>query len=80
MTSTLGKKDPQMLAEYWLHKYMEMLAHCNATRTITKADIGWILTFVDNYEALVEEYPELFKESDIDDMKIVRQLLKEKLL
>ena len=46
---------------------------------ITKADLTWLLTFVENYEYVLDAYPELFTESDIDDIKVVRQLLEEKL-
>lgn len=46
---------------------------------INKADLLWIKKFVDNYEYVVDAYPELFEESDIDDMKIVAQILEEKL-
>jgi len=46
---------------------------------INKADLLWIQRFVDNYWNVLEAYPELFKEEDIDDLKVVSQLLKEKL-
>ena len=46
---------------------------------ITKADLTWLLTFVKNYEYVLDAYPELFTESDIDDIKVVRQLLEDKL-
>lgn len=46
--------------------------------TLNKADLKWLLTFVENYEYVLDAYPELFTESDIDDIKVVRQLLKEK--
>lgn len=46
---------------------------------VTKADLHWLLTFVENYEYILEAYPELFSVSDIDDIKVVKQLLKEKL-
>ena len=46
---------------------------------LTKAELKWLLTFVDNYEYVYDAYPELFNESDEDDMKIVKQILEEKL-
>jgi len=45
---------------------------------ITKADLKWLLTFVENYEYVLDAYPELFTASDIDDIKVVKQLLEEK--
>lgn len=47
--------------------------------TMTKADLQWIKKFLDNYEYLVEVYPELFKVEDIDDVKIAMQLIEEKI-
>lgn len=47
--------------------------------TLTKPDLTWIRKFLQNYEDLLEEYPELFSVDDIDTVKIVRQLLEEKL-
>jgi hypothetical protein len=47
--------------------------------TLTRADLLWIMRFVDNYQYLVREYPELFSKDDIDDVKVVKQLIKEKL-
>jgi len=46
---------------------------------LTKADLKWLLTFIDNYEYVYDAYPELFNESDEDDLKVARQLIKEKL-
>ena len=46
---------------------------------ISKVDLTWLLTFVENYEFIVNAYPELFKDADIDDMKVVKQLLEEKI-
>ncbi len=47
--------------------------------SVTQADLQWLLTFVDNYEYVLKAYPELFSKDDIDDMKVVRQLIKEKI-
>ena len=47
--------------------------------TVTKADLIWLLKFVDNYEYVLDAYPEMFDEEDIDDIKVVKQLLREKL-
>lgn len=46
---------------------------------ITKADLLWLLKFVDNYQYVFEAYPELFKQEDEDDLKVVKQILKEKI-
>ena len=46
---------------------------------LTRADLLWLLTFVSNYEYVLDAYAELFSEEDIDDIKVVRQLLTEKL-
>lgn len=46
---------------------------------LSRADLLWIKRFVDNYEYLLKEYPELFDKDDIDDLKIVKQLIQEKL-
>lgn len=46
---------------------------------MTKPDLKWLLKFVENYEHVLHAYPELFKEEDEDDMKIVRQILEEKI-
>ena len=48
-------------------------------KLLNTADLLWILKFVDNYTFLIEEYPELFKQDEIDDAKVVRQIVKEKL-
>ena len=37
---------------------------------MSKADLLWLKKFVDNYEYVVEAYPELFEMDDIDDMKV----------
>jgi len=46
---------------------------------LNKADLKWLLTFIENYDYVMDAYPELFKESDEDDLKVARQLIKEKL-
>lgn len=46
---------------------------------INKADLLWLQQFVDNYQYVYEAYPELFSKYEEDDLKVVRQLLKEKL-
>ena len=46
---------------------------------MTKAEMLWLMKFVDNYEYVLDAYPELFKASDIDDIKVVKQILEEKL-
>ena len=46
---------------------------------MNRADLQWVLKFVNNYENVLEAYPELFSAEDIDDIKIVKQLLEEKL-
>ena len=46
---------------------------------ISKIDLKWLLMFVKNYEFVLDAYPELFKETDVDDMKIVKQILEEKI-
>lgn len=46
---------------------------------LTKADLTWLLRFIENYDYVMDAYPELFKESDEDDLKVARQLIKEKL-
>ena len=46
---------------------------------ISKADLTWLKKFLVNYGDLVEEYPELFKTSELDDYKVALQLVKEKL-
>lgn len=46
---------------------------------LNRADLMWILRFVENYTALIEDYPELFKEDEIDDAKVVRQIVQERL-
>ena len=47
--------------------------------SITKAELIWLMTFVDNYQNVLVAYPELFKMDDEDDLKIVKQILEEKL-
>lgn len=46
---------------------------------ISKADLLWISKFIDNYEFNYVEYPELYSKDDEDDLKIVKQIVKEKL-
>lgn len=46
---------------------------------LSRADLLWLKKFVDNYDYVVEAYPELFKMDDIDDMKIAAQILEEKI-
>ncbi len=46
---------------------------------MSKADLLWLKKFVDNYEYVVEAYPELFEMDDIDDMKIAAQILEDKI-
>jgi hypothetical protein len=46
---------------------------------MTKAELEWLMTFVDNYKFVFEAYPELFSPSDEDDLKVVTQILQEKL-
>ncbi len=46
---------------------------------LTKADLLWLLKFVDNYKYVFEAYPELFKPEDEDDLLIVKQILEEKI-
>ena len=46
---------------------------------LTKADLTWVKRFVDNYAWVQSAYPELFTKQDIDDFKIVKQIVKEKL-
>jgi hypothetical protein len=46
---------------------------------VSKVDLLWLKKFVDNYEYVLDAYPELFTEEDIDDIKVVGQLLQEKI-
>ena len=46
---------------------------------INRADLLWIYRFVENYEHIVQAYPELVTDEEIDDMEVVKQLVKEKL-
>ena len=46
---------------------------------ISRADLLWVQRFLHNYKTIVEAYPELFTNEDIDDMEVVQQLVKEKL-
>jgi len=46
---------------------------------ISRADLTWLLRFVENYEFVFNAYPELFNQEDEDDLKVVKQILKEKL-
>jgi len=45
---------------------------------ISKVDLLWLLKFVVNYENVLDAYPELFSVEDIDDIKVVKQILEEK--
>lgn len=47
--------------------------------TLTRPDLTWIRKFLQNYEDLLEEYPELFSVEDIEDIKIVRQIVEDAL-
>lgn len=47
--------------------------------TISRVDLLWLLKFVVTYQELIDDYPELFSKDEIDDAKVVRQLLEEKL-
>lgn len=46
---------------------------------MTKADLLWIKKVVNTYAELLEEYPELANNEDTDDLRVVQQLVKEKL-
>ena len=46
---------------------------------INRADLLWIQRFIDNYSHIIEAYPELVSEEEEDDLKVVKQLVKEKL-
>ena len=46
---------------------------------ISKADLLHVKKFLDNYETLVNGYPEIFKNDELDEYKIVKQLIEEKL-
>lgn len=46
---------------------------------MTKAELVWLLKFIDNYDYVLDAYPELFSTEDIDDIKIVRQIVEEKI-
>ena len=46
---------------------------------LTKADLWWIKKFLKNYKELVEDYPGLFSNDDIDDLKVVDQIIEERL-
>jgi ribosome biogenesis protein Nip4 len=46
---------------------------------VNRPDLKWVQKFLENYGDLVEEYPELFKQDELDDWKIVKQIIKEKL-
>lgn len=58
-----------------LHYYRRRLS----VAEISKVDLLWLKKFVDNYEYVLDAYPELFTEEDIDDIKVVGQLLQEKI-
>ena len=46
---------------------------------LSKADLVWLLKFVDNYKYVYDAYPELFNKEDEDDLKVARQILEEKI-
>lgn len=46
---------------------------------ITVADLKWLLTFVENYQLLLETEPSWFSDEDEDDMRIAKQILQEKI-
>lgn len=46
---------------------------------VTKADLLHVKTVLENYKFFVEEYPEYFSDEEEDELKIVLQLIKEKL-
>ena len=46
---------------------------------VTKADLSHLLKFVENYEFNLVEYPNLYSKDEEDELKIVKQLLKEKI-
>ena len=46
---------------------------------LSKADLLWLKKFVDNYEYVVDAYPNLFEMDDIDDMKVAAQILEDKI-
>ena len=46
---------------------------------LTKADLLHIYRFVLLYEFNYEEYPELYSKDEEDELKIVKQLIQEKL-
>lgn len=47
--------------------------------SLSRADLLWISRFIDNYRNIVNAYPELFTNDEIDDMEVVKQLVEEKL-
>jgi len=46
---------------------------------MTKAELLRIQKFVDNYDYLVDLDPVLFKDEDIEDLAVLKQILKEKI-
>jgi len=46
---------------------------------LTKADLTHLLKFIENYEFNYQEYPELYSKDEEDELKVVKQLVKEKL-
>lgn len=46
---------------------------------ISKIDLLHVKKFLDNYEVLVQGYPEIFKRDELDDYKIAKQMIQEKL-
>jgi hypothetical protein len=46
---------------------------------MTRAELEWLKKFVDNYKYVLDAYPELFSKTDEDDLKVVTQIIEEKL-
>jgi hypothetical protein len=46
---------------------------------INHPDLIWLRLFVENYEYVLKAYPELFSKEDEDDLKVVKQIIKEKI-
>lgn len=47
--------------------------------TITQSDLLWILRVLENYRYYVKEFPEIVDDIDEDDLKVVLQMIEEKL-